>query len=33
MPEGFVGVSAEEFLEHSEQYDFEGEWVEREVES
>ena len=33
MPKGFVDVSAEKFLEDPEEYGFEGEWVEREVES
>jgi hypothetical protein len=33
MPKGFVDVSAEKFLEHPERYGFEGEWIEREVES
>lgn len=31
--EDFVTVSAEEFVRHPERYGFEGEWVEREVES
>ena len=33
MPKGFVTVSAEKFVENPEKYGFEGEWVEREVES
>lgn len=33
MPKGFVDVSAEEFLKHPEKYGFEGEWIDREVES
>ncbi len=33
MPKGFVDVSAEEFLKHPEAYGFEGEWIDREVES
>lgn len=33
MPKGFVDVSATEFLERPERYGFEGEWVDREVES
>lgn len=33
MPNGFVDVSAEKFLEHPERYGFEGKWIEREVES
>ena len=33
MPKGFVDVSAQKFLKHPESYGFEGEWVEKEVES
>jgi hypothetical protein len=33
VPRGFVEVSANQFLEHPEEYGFEGEWVEREVAS
>jgi len=33
MPKGFVTVSAERFLRNPGRYGFEGEWVEREVES
>jgi len=33
MPKGYVTVSAEKFLEHPDRYGFEGEWIEREVES
>ena len=33
MPKGFVDVSAEEFLKHPEKYSFEGEWIDREIES
>jgi len=33
VPKGFVTVSAEKFLKHPEKYGFEGEWIEREVES
>jgi hypothetical protein len=33
MPKGFVDVSAEEFLKHPEDYGYEGEWIDREVES
>jgi len=31
MPEGYVDVSAEEFLEHPEEYGVEGTWVESSV--
>jgi len=33
MPKGFVDVSAEKFLAHSERYGFGGRWIEREAES
>lgn len=33
MPKGYVDVSAEHFLENPEKYGFEGEWIDREVES
>jgi hypothetical protein len=33
VPKGFVDVSATKFLKHPESYGFEGEWIEREVES
>lgn len=33
VPKGFVDVSAEEFLKRPEKYGFEGEWIEKEVES
>lgn len=33
MPKGYVSVSAEKFLEEPEDYGFEGEWIERDVES
>ena len=33
MPEGFVDVSAEEFLEHPEEYGSRGYWIKRDVES
>lgn len=33
MPKGFVTVSAEEFVSHPERYGYEGEWIEKEVES
>jgi len=33
MPKGYVDVSAEEFLKQPETYGYEGEWIEREVES
>ena len=31
MPEGYVDVSAEEFLEHPEEYGSEGHWIEKKV--
>jgi len=31
MPEGYVDVSAEEFLEHPEDYGVEGSWIESSV--
>lgn len=33
MPKGYVDVSAEEFLKDPESYGYEGEWIEREVDS
>ena len=33
MPKGYITVQAEKFVENPEKYGFEGEWVEREVES
>lgn len=33
MPDGYVDVSAEEFLEHPEDYGVEGTWIESSVES
>ena len=33
VPKGFVNVSAEKFLKHPEKYGFEGEWIDREIES
>jgi len=33
MPKDFVTVSAKKFVRHPERYGFEGEWVERKVES
>lgn len=33
MPDGFVSVSAERFIENPEDYGFEGEWIDKEVES
>lgn len=33
VPKDFVTVPAEEFVRHPERYGFEGEWIEREVES
>jgi len=33
MPKGYVDVSAEEFLEHPEEYGTPGAWIKREVES
>jgi hypothetical protein len=33
MPKGFVDVSARKFVEHPEEYGFEGSWIDREVES
>jgi hypothetical protein len=33
MPEGFVNISAEEFLKHPEDFGTEGKWVEKDVES
>ncbi|MEM3551031.1 MAG: hypothetical protein QXN87_02245 [Candidatus Bathyarchaeia archaeon] len=33
MPKDFITVSAEKFIERPERYGFEGEWVEKEVES
>ena len=33
MPKGFVDVSAEEFLKHSEDYGYEGSWIDRDIES
>jgi len=33
MPRGFVHVSAKKFLENPEKYGYEGEWIEKEVES
>jgi hypothetical protein len=33
IPKGFVHVSAEKFLENPEKYGYEGEWIEKEIES
>ena len=33
MPKGFIDVSAEKFLRNPGKYSFEGEWIDREVES
>lgn len=33
MPKGFVTVSAEKFVETPEKYGFEGEWIEKQIES
>lgn len=33
MPKGFIDISAEKFLEEPKRYGYEGEWIEREVES
>ena len=33
VPRGYVDVSAEEFLKNPEKYGFEGEWIEKDVES
>lgn len=33
VPKGYVDVSAEKFLENPEKYGFEGEWIEKEIES
>lgn len=33
MPKGFVTVSAEKFVESPEKYGFEGEWIEKEIQS
>ncbi len=33
VPRGFIDISAEEFLKHPEKYGYEGEWIDREVES
>jgi hypothetical protein len=33
VPKGFIDVSAEKFLAHPERYGYEGEWIEREIES
>jgi len=33
VPKGFVNVSAEKFVAHPEKYGYEGEWIEKEVES
>jgi hypothetical protein len=32
-PKGYVTVSAKQFLEHPERYGWEGEWIDREIES
>lgn len=33
VPKRFVNVSAEKFAEHPEQYGYQGEWIEKEIES
>jgi hypothetical protein len=33
MPKGYVDVPAEKFVEHPERYGFEGEWIDRDIES
>lgn len=33
VPKGFIDVSAKEFLKKPEKYGYEGEWIEKEVES
>ena len=33
MPKGFVTVSANKFVETPEKYGFEGEWIEKEIQS
>jgi hypothetical protein len=33
MPRGYVNVDAKKFLENPDDYGFEGEWIEKEVES
>jgi hypothetical protein len=33
VPKGFINISVEKFLKNPEKYGFEGEWIEREIES
>lgn len=33
VPEGYVTVEAKDFLEKPEEYGFEGEWIDRDIES